>query len=388
MLGVVLLAGAAVTGVLWVIGTEAGTAWLVRRLISDAPGFSIAIIRGSLLEGVSLQGVRLLTPRDELDIDSLTLAWNGSALLTGSLAFDRADASRAAYRRLAGGTAGGGGPPDLPWPVRLEQASLATLTVTIGQQTVLLKDTRFAATYGNRRLELETLVTTWEDAAIAADATFELRAAIEAEISGEWSAPIAGVPANGRMTLAGTWPTLRVTHELAAPFAASTSGTAVVGSPLTVDVATQWRDLAWPGVEGIASSEGRLTLAGSFGAYRYDGSGAVEAAGRNATFAVEGTGAALELAIAQLVLTPAPPQDGGTLAAAGSVSLAEPHGGPRADGERPRSGMVRRRLAGPAHGQRRSCASPWIRSRTARSRRSTSSASYAATASRWAAPPL
>ncbi len=316
-----LLVGAAAAGVLWVIGTEPGTTWLVRRLLAGAPTVSIADVRGSLLDGITLTDVRFRTRRDELDIDTLALSWNGPALLAGSLTFDRADASRAAYRRLAGTAEAGSGPPELPWPLRLEQATVAELTVTIGQRTVLLESTQSAATYANRRLELETLATTWGTATITADASFELRAAIDAEISAEWSAPIAGVPANGRLTLAGTWPTMRVTHELAAPVAASTSGTAVLGAPLTVDVVTQWRDLAWPGVEGIASSAGTLAMSGSSAAYRYTGSGAVEALGRNAAFSVEGTGAGLELALAQLVLTPAPPHDGGTLAGAGNVSL-------------------------------------------------------------------
>ena len=36
-LGVVLLVGAAAAGVLWVIGTEPGTTWLVRRLLAEVP---------------------------------------------------------------------------------------------------------------------------------------------------------------------------------------------------------------------------------------------------------------------------------------------------------------------------------------------------------------
>ena len=47
----------------------------------------------------------------------------------------------------------------------------------------------------------------------------------------------------------------------------------------------------------------------------------VEAVSRNASFDVEGTGAGLELAITELVLTPTAPQGGGTLTAGGSVSL-------------------------------------------------------------------
>ena len=316
----VLATGAAAT-VYWAIATEPGTAWLVRRLLAGAPEVSVAQIRGSLWGGVQLGDVRLRTARDELDIESLALTWNGPALLSGTLSFERAAASRAAYRRLASDAPAGHGPPELPWPLRLEQARVGTLTVTIAERTVLLTETRFAATYGSRRLALEALTTTWETATIAADASFELRDAIEMDVAGEWSAPLAGAAAAGRLTLAGTWPELNVTHEVTAPFAATTTGTAVIRGRPTVDLVTEWRELAWPGVEGIASAGGRLALLGSLDEYRFTGSGTVEAAGRAAAFTAEGTGAALELAIAELVLTPQGPAAGGSLAASGTASL-------------------------------------------------------------------
>ena len=141
----VLATGAAAT-VYWAIATEPGTAWLVRRLLAGAPEVSVAQIRGSLWGGVQLGDVRLRTARDELDIESLALTWNGPALLSGTLSFERAAASRAAYRRLASDAPAGNGPPELPWPLRLEQARVGTLTVTIAERTVLLSETRFAAT--------------------------------------------------------------------------------------------------------------------------------------------------------------------------------------------------------------------------------------------------
>ena len=123
-----------------------------------------------------LEDVRLRTTRDELDIESLALEWNAAALLAGTLAFDEADASRATYRRVPGVvTRGGGGPPELPWPLRLEQASVATLSITIAERTLLFDATRFAATYGDRRLELEDATTTCGDAAL--DAACVVRAA-------------------------------------------------------------------------------------------------------------------------------------------------------------------------------------------------------------------
>ncbi len=322
----VALAAAGVGAVLTVVGTETGTAWLVRRLLAGAPGVTIAAIRGSLLEGVRLEDVRLRTARDELDIDVLTLDWNPAAVLARTLAFDRAVASRAAYRRIPGAAAGGTGPPELPWPVRLEQASVGALSITVAERTLLFDDTRFAATYGGGRLELERLATQTDALTLAADASFELRDGIDFDVSGEWSAPIAGVAANGRATLTGEWPRLRLHHELATPFVATTDGDLeFVGSP-RVDVVTDWQALAWPGVTTVTSSAGRLAIAGTIATYRYDGSGQLETLGRTADFAVEGRGERLELAIAELVLTPTPPppspRSGGTLRGRGAVSLA------------------------------------------------------------------
>jgi autotransporter translocation and assembly factor TamB len=221
-----MLATLSAATVLWVTGTASGTAWLVGRLLADAPQVTIARIRGSLLQGLLLEDVRLRTARDELDIESLALDWRPAALLAGTLAFDRAAASRATYRRVPGSAAGGGAPPELPWPLRLEQASVAALSVTVAQRTVLLDDSRFTATYGGGRLELTQLATSIDAVALAANASFVLGAAIDLDVAGEWSAPLAGVAASGSATLTGTWPQLRVRHELAMPFAATTNGRA------------------------------------------------------------------------------------------------------------------------------------------------------------------
>jgi translocation and assembly module TamB len=322
LLGLALLAVAAGAAVLFVVGSQPGTAWLVQRLVAGTPQLSIERIRGTLLDGLLLEGIRLRTGRDELDIDSLALDWSPPALLAGTLAFEHADASRAVYRRVPGVTASGAGPPELPWPVRLEAASIAALTVTINERTVALDATRFAATYGGRRLELERVATTVGSAAFAADATFDLGDGIELAIEGEWSAPLAGVAANGTMTLSGTWPELRLHHELAAPFTAATDGTIELAGAVRVDLVTDWQALTWPGVATVASPSGRLALTGTLDEYRYDGSGVLEIAGRDASFSGEGTGARLELAVRQLELTTPTPQGGGTLRAEGAVSLA------------------------------------------------------------------
>jgi translocation and assembly module TamB len=313
------LALAGLAAVLWVAGSERGTTWLVRRLTSAAPQIAIERVGGSLLDGLRLEGVRLRTARDELDIDVLDLTWNAPALLTGVLAFSRADAVLATYRRVPGAAPGGGGPPQLPWPLRVEQGSVATLSITVLERTLVFTSTTFGGAYGERRLELTGVAGTFRDAALTADATFELDGGIDLDVAGAWSSALGDVPASGTVELRGTWPNLNVRHELAAPFAATTTGTLTTG-PFRFDVVNEWQSLAWPPVAGVACPSGRLALTGSLADYRYDGAGAIELAGRAASFTVEGTGRRFVLDLAALELTPAIP-GGGTLRAAGSVDL-------------------------------------------------------------------
>jgi len=221
----VFIALAGVGAVFWAVGTDSGTTWLVRRLVAAAPQLSIDSIRGSLLGGVRLEGVRMRTPRDELDIDSLTLEWNAPALLAGVLAFRRADATRAVYRRVPDVPGGGGGPPKLPWPLRIDEGSVAELSLTIQDTTLTFtSDTLSDSTYYDGRLALMDVVGTWGDTALAADATIDLKDDIELVVTGNWSGPVAGVAASGSLELSGTWPNLAVRHELATPFAATTTG--------------------------------------------------------------------------------------------------------------------------------------------------------------------
>ncbi len=324
-LGLVLLAALALATVgaaFWTVGTEAGTQWLVHRLLAGAPQLSIAAVRGTLLGGLRVEGIRLRTPSDELDIDYLVLQWNAPAALTRVLAFSSASAGSATYRRVPDvDTSGGGGPPRLPWPLRVEQGSVGTLSITVLERTLVFQSATFAeGTYEGRHLELSGVAGMFGDAALDAKATIDLEDDIELDVTGEWSGPLAGVAASGSVELAGTWPDLAIQHELETPFAATTTGTMTTG-PFRVDLVNEWQDLAWPPVDGLASPSGRLALVGSLDDYRYEGRGTVEILGRSGNFTVEGTGQRLLLALARLELMPSTPGSG-ALRGAGSLDLA------------------------------------------------------------------
>jgi translocation and assembly module TamB len=315
-----VLAALGGASLLWVIGSESGTRWLVARLLAATPGLTIARQRGSLREGLVLEGVAWRSARDELHIDSLSLDWDAAAVLAGALAFDRAAASRASYRRLPGAAdTGSRSVPDWPWTLRIDDASVATLEITIAERMLTFDTVRFAGSLVGDRLALEDVAARSGAAELTARATVALRA-LELATTIEWSAPVGAVVARGTATLAGTWPTLRVHHDLAAPFPAVTDGTLLFGRAApTAELDTTWRELAWPGITTVASPSGELTLAGSFDSYRYDTAGAVVVAGRNASFTAGGTGTRLELVLERLAL--AADVDRGTLQATGTVSL-------------------------------------------------------------------
>jgi translocation and assembly module TamB len=320
LLALGLVAGAGVAAVFWAIGTENGANWLVQRLEAAAPPLSIERVRGSLLGGLRLEAVRLRTARDELDIDVLELDWNAPALLTGALAFERAAATDARYRRAPSDAPGGGGPPQLPWPLRIDDGSVDELSITVAGTTLVFTGTTFAGVYGGGRLSLTDVAGTLGDTALTADATFALADGIELDVAGTWSGPLAGVATSGNVELAGAWPELTVRHELAVPFAMTTTGTLAMG-PFRFDLENEWQDLAWPGVAGVASPSGRLTLTGTLADYRYAGAGTADLLDRAAGFTVEGTGQNLALALATLELAPAAPGSG-TLRGAGTLDLA------------------------------------------------------------------
>jgi translocation and assembly module TamB len=324
LLGVGTLAVAAAAVVLWLLGGERGTAWLTARVLPRAaPMLTVARVRGTLLGGLVLEDVRLRLPRDELDIDTLTLVWDSNAAFAGTLAFKSAAAGRVAYRRVPGPPSTGP-VPAAPLPIVIAAGTVDAATFTVGTTTIAIAAARLGARYSGRTLELTDATATYGTAAVAGGATVELDAGVDLDVQASWSGPLAGVAANGNVTLSGAWPELTVHHELGAPFTAVADGTlSFAAAAPRADLALVWQNLAWPGVDAISSPNGNLTLVGTLADYRYEGAGAVVVIGRNGQFAGRGTGQELELAVERLELAAATAEgEAGSLVAQGAVSLA------------------------------------------------------------------
>ncbi len=315
-----LLAATLVAGA-WLLGTEPGAAWVVQRALARAaPTVAVGRVRGSLLRGLVLEDLRVRSARDELDVARLALDWGPSALLARTLAFERVAAGAVAYRSV-GGASGTAVLPALPFVLRLDSVTIDALTIESGGAVLELGRTRLAATLDGTRLTIRSAATATQGFALAGDADLDFAAGLRVHTTVQWSGPVAATPAAGSLVLEGSWPTFAVRHELTAPFAASASGTLNLAQPLGADLVLEWRDLAWPGVEGIGSPNGRMTLAGTLADYRYEAAGALAVAGRDATFTVRGGGSGARLALAALQIEARTAAGAGRIAATGDVDL-------------------------------------------------------------------
>ena len=138
-----------------------------------------------------------------------TLEWNGPALLTGR--------ARVHARRCGAGDV----PPRARRHGRRRRSARAAVAAAHRgrKRHDAVDHGRWTARCSSRRRPSQaptaaagssspTSRRTFGDAALAANATFELTDGIELDVAGEWSGPLAGVAASGSVELTGTWPNL------------------------------------------------------------------------------------------------------------------------------------------------------------------------------------
>lgn len=316
---------AAVGALWWLLATEAGAAWLVGQARARTGGaVAIERVSGTVIGGIELTGVALRLSRDELDIDTLRFDWFAPAALTHTLALGGVHADVVRYRRVPGPPAARPIDLRLPFSIDVSGAAVDRIELAAGDDTIVLENASGRARLANGVLALDELAAQSRGVALAGSGSLRLYGGVHLAAGIDWSRPgdgrrafAGGQAFAGRLALEGTFPVLDVHHELIAPVAMTADGELTIGTPLSVDVALQWRDLAWPGMTKVVSPAGRLTLAGSKEAYRYRGEGEVVVDGVAARVAVAGTGEVAALELESLALDSAR----GALSASGAVAL-------------------------------------------------------------------
>ncbi|MEO8463768.1 MAG: translocation/assembly module TamB domain-containing protein [Gammaproteobacteria bacterium] len=323
LLGLGVLAGGGVGAAWWLVCTESGIAWALEWALARAPGVAVGGVRGTLLNGVVLENVRVRLPRDELDVGRLALEWDAAPALHGTLVFRSAAATTAAYRRVEARTANTAPWSDLPFTVRVNAATIDALTITVDEKTAVFGPTEVAASLNGSRLAVQRIATSSSGFTLTATGDVDIAGAPALSAAVQWSGAIGATPASGNATLSGTWPLLLVRHDLTTPFAAHAEGSVNFAQAPSVELAIDWLDAAWPGVDAVASPSGRIMLAGTLADYRYEGAGALAIEGRAAAFSARGTGGGMQLVLERFdVDARNGAASAGAVAAQGSVNLA------------------------------------------------------------------
>ncbi|NNC65977.1 MAG: hypothetical protein HKN84_14430, partial [Gammaproteobacteria bacterium] len=152
---------AALAGLLvWTLGTEAGSAWLIAQLQARSPvAVSISEVRGTLWHGLEADDVEIVVDGDRIQLDSLETRLRLADLLGGSLTILELSVSDVRYTAGGDGPAGdSAGAVSLPIAVRVLDFSVDRLVVTGDEADTVLGPLSFAVNGSGNEVAIERII--------------------------------------------------------------------------------------------------------------------------------------------------------------------------------------------------------------------------------------
>lgn len=302
----------------FLIGSEAGTAWLVERARRVLPELTIGAVSGTLAGQLRLDDVVLTIEDDRVAVDSLELSLDLGRLLARAVVIESLHIGPARVSYTAGET-GSTEPPEPPFAIVVEAAELERIEVSVSGETYTVEGTRLAGSWVGSALEIERFETRIEGVDVRVTGRVELAAAPELALELAWSAELEGERWAGDGMLGGTWPVVALDHTLRAPVAVTASGTLALDTAPRMDLDLAWTDLAWPGIDMVTSPGGTLALAGDLESLRYRGSARLVAEGVPIEVVASGTASRDAIDLAPLELA----AGSGRMTATGRVVIPE-----------------------------------------------------------------
>jgi translocation and assembly module TamB len=302
----------------WVMSSERGTAWLITTFVSAPPAFTVGRIEGTLLDGVALGDVTIITNADRIEARDveLTLAW--SSLLERAIVIERFHASTVSYSRgPRTGPARQWRLPELSFTAEIRAAEIGSLTIEAAQESLTLTDLAFSTQLADGELVAGRIEALLEDAELRANMTLNTRDGLRLAAGIDWSVPNGSMPAAGRFLIEGTLPELDVRHELEAPYAISTAGKLWVESPPRIALGFQWAGIAIPGREDLGSIRGEAGVEGTVDALRFGSNGVLATPEGELTYNATGSIDALVARVEPLEIT----GPGGSVSIVGDIEL-------------------------------------------------------------------
>ena len=269
LLVVVMIAAGGAVG--WLIGTEAGTQWLLARGRPHLPpALELDGIGGTLLEGLHADRVEWADGSVHIEAHDVTAAIGLGALLYKDVHLTSLDVAilRVTVRRQADGEV-----PhkplavDLPVGIRLDSVTIADTVVRVDDFEQRIDRFYAAASAAGSRVTIDALRAASGERRLSLSGHIDLVDALPASLKIAWQWPGEdGLTFRGRLTLKGEGERYDVENELDAPLRVHSTGYLTnADGTLQLAVENRWRDVEWTLADGrkLDSPEGMLYLEGT-----------------------------------------------------------------------------------------------------------------------------
>jgi translocation and assembly module TamB len=264
----ILAAGGAVA---WLIGTEAGTDWLVARgRPYFPPSLEVDGIRGTLLDGLHADSVLWVDESVRIEARDVGAGLGLFALLRNEVHLTSLDVASLNLTVRREADAGAPHIPlavDLPVRIRLDSATVRDALLRIDDFEQHIDSLYTAASASGSRVTIEALRATSGERRLAVAGRIELVDALPASLKITWQWPGAdGRTWRGRLALKGEGERYDVEHELDAPLRMHSTGYVEnADGRLRLAIENRWRNLEWTLADGrrLVSPEGMLYLEGT-----------------------------------------------------------------------------------------------------------------------------
>ncbi|MBZ2189875.1 translocation/assembly module TamB domain-containing protein [Alcanivorax sp. JB21] len=288
------------------MATEGGSRWLLERALSYAPGTaSIAQIDGTLLHGITLEGVHYAHPAFTVESDRFSLALVMPALLQRRLAVNTLRAERLHITLHPGEEDSTEPEPDttpfhidqlddinLPLSIAIHGASVTHFTLTLANGTDIVLDSILLAGSTDRdQLHLQQLFVSQGDYRISLGGKLGLHQPFHLDTWADWQAPVpdalrqtlegpdapadteeaAPLLATADARVRGTLAELAIEHRLHTPLALRSDGMLrPFDQPLAFDLENSWQALTLYSADNqpLSLADGALAIRGTPEAYR------------------------------------------------------------------------------------------------------------------------
>ncbi len=265
------------------IGTEAGTRWLLARAKPYLPAqLDIGAVHGTLLGGFETRGLRWSDAGTDVVVDRIALRVYLRPLFSREVRFPEIEAEGIDIELIEQTEPPTRGEPfgiSIPLTVEVGKAELRDIAVRRGAFERSIESVALAGSLSGSELRISTfdVQSDWLTASLAGDGELEAPFAASATLDWRYAMPGADEYA-GRLSARGNMDEYRVEHRLRAPGEVDSEGSiAFRDGALHSDLMHRWRDLVIS-ADGntISSPDGRLRLVGTTESYRFEGDALVE----------------------------------------------------------------------------------------------------------------